>query len=423
MPRSHRLTGWDSLQILTKLFSDQQVRAVVEFEGRLDEARLAGAIRTAVAVEPVLGCRVQRRFWHPRWKPLRSFDADALLKVVESYDTDTAVRQLLIEDLDPWRGPIFRISLVRGDSDTLVVNLDHTAGDAASVRLLTQLLASSYSRPAPATPAPARPYYDRRGFQSLLGLLPGGRRSGKPVAPSAGPRPPWRFPWRPAAAPGEKRIEMRRLSPERTATVLAYAGQKGAWLNDVLLAAYFRALARLIGPSEAVPALTIPVDLRKYLPAGDRPRIANFSASFTMALKEGIGDSLDDTLERVRAASAETKRGLPGLDQAASLSALADRVPFRIIEWRLAHGKAPISLPPPWFIALGVLRPESFAFGPVRVKRAYVLPSITRAGGVFQLSASCFASSLTLAVCFSGDEVNAGSVKRFLELYLTELPS
>jgi NRPS condensation-like uncharacterized protein len=219
---------------------------------------------------------------------------------------------------------------------------------------------------------------------------------------------------------------MRRLSPERTAAILAYAGRKGVWLNDVLLAAYFRALTRLFGPGEAVPAipaLTVPVDLRKYLPPDKRPRIANFSASFTMALEDGVGDSFEDTLRRVSAAASETKRGLPGLDQAAALSRVADRIPFRIIEYRLAHGKVPIPLPPPWFIALGVLRPESFAFGPVRAERAYVLPSIGRAGGVFQLSASCFASNLTLAVCFSGEEANLAVVRRFLELLLDELPS
>jgi hypothetical protein len=33
VPKSFRLTAWDCLQILTKKFSDQQVRMVVEFDG------------------------------------------------------------------------------------------------------------------------------------------------------------------------------------------------------------------------------------------------------------------------------------------------------------------------------------------------------------------------------------------------------
>ncbi len=57
MRKTFPLTGWDSLQLLTKRFSDQQVRTVVEFEGRLDETRLAEAIRSAVLAEPILARR------------------------------------------------------------------------------------------------------------------------------------------------------------------------------------------------------------------------------------------------------------------------------------------------------------------------------------------------------------------------------
>ena len=43
-------------------------------------------------------------------------------------------------------------------------------------------------------------------------------------------------------------------------------------------------------------------------------------------------------------------------------------------------------------------------------------------GGIFQLSASCFAQRTTLAVSFSGDETNDRVVKRFLDFYEAELP-
>ncbi len=422
MRKTFPLTGWDSLQLLTKRFSDQQVRAVVEFEGRLDETRLAEAIRSAVLAEPILACRVSRRFFHPRWTPVRGSDAGALLRIFVETDPEPAIRQLLIEDLDPWRGPIVRFGLVRSERDTLVINLDHTAGDAASVRSLAQLVAAFYSRPGRAAVADAAAYFGKRSFRDLLRLVPPGHTTRKPAAPPADSPPNWRFPWQPRAAGSAKRIELRFLPPARTETIVAFAAKRSAWLNDVFLAAYFRALARLLGEDRGVRALTIPVDLRKYLPARERPRVANFSASFIMTLRNGLGDSLDDTLGLVRAAMAAEKQGLPGLDQAAALSALADRIPYRILENRLAKGKAPISLPPPWFIALGVLRPESFAFGPVPAGNAFVLPSNTPAGGIFQLSASCFAQRTTLAVSFSGDETNDRVVKRFLDFYEAELP-
>lgn len=423
MRKNFPLTGWDSLQLLTKLFSDQQVRAVVELNGRLDETRLAEAIGSAVLAEPVLAARVRRRFFHPVWTPVPGFDAGSLLRVFVETDPGPAILRLLAEDLDPLQGPVVRFGLVRSGRDTLVVNLDHTAGDAASVRSLAQLVASLYSHPERARRPAAPEYYQKRGFGALLRLMPPRHRAAKPAAPAASPPPNWRFPWRPGVAEAAKRIELRRLASDKTEALMAFAAKRSVWLNDVFLAAYFRALARLVGEGPGVPALTIPVDLRKYLAVRERPRIANFSASFTMTIAHDLGNSLDETLGFVRAAMANEKQGLPGLDQAAALSGLAERVPYRILENRLARGKAPISLPPPWFIALGVLRPESFAFGPIPARDAYVLPSVTRPGGIFQLSASCFASHTTLAVCFSGDDANDEIVNRFLTFYEAELPA
>ncbi len=54
---------------------------------------------------------------------------------------------------------------------------------------------------------------------------------------------------------------------------------------------------------------------------------------------------------------------------------------------------------------------------------AYSLQSVGRAGAVFQLSASLFAGSITLAVCFAGDDANEEVVNRFLDFFEAELPS
>jgi NRPS condensation-like uncharacterized protein len=58
----------------------------------------------------------------------------------------------------------------------------------------------------------------------------------------------------------------------------------------------------------------------------------------------------------------------------------------------------------------------------VAARHAYSLQSVGRAGAAFQLSASLFAGSITLAVCFSGDGANEELVRRFLDIYETELP-
>ena len=283
---------------------------VVELDGRLDESRLVEAIGAVIEAEPVLACRVQDRFFRPRWVPGADRDAASLLRVIPSADPPGAIRRLLLEALDPWRGPVVRFALVRGERDAVVVNLDHSAGDAASVRALTYLLASLYGRPRPVPPADRAAYFAKRTFGSLRPLMPRTGGLMKLLRPPPPAEPSWRFPWRRGVTDYTKKILVRRLSPPKAAAVRTYAATRNAWLNDVFLAAYFRALAHLVGIDAGVPRLTVPVDLRAYLSAAERPRIANFSASFEPELRDGLGGSLDETLALVRAATEREKQGL-----------------------------------------------------------------------------------------------------------------
>jgi NRPS condensation-like uncharacterized protein len=423
MFQPHKLTAWDALQLLTKRFSDQQVRMVVELDGRLDDARLAEAVRVVVEAEPVLACRVRERFFRPVWTRIPDLDPQSLIRIVAGANPGDEILRLIVEDLDPRQGPVLKVGLVRGERDALVVNLDHTAGDAASVRSLAYLLASAYSHPERFSAPDRRAYFAKRRFQSLWPLLPETGRGRRPPMPPPPARPSWRFPWGNDAADVRKRLLIRRLEPTRAEAVRQFAASRGAWLNDVFLAAYFRVLAALVGEGTGVARLTVPVDMRSYLPARERPRIANFSASFEAALEDGVGRSFEETLGLVRAATEKERNGRPGLGQAAALSALADRVPYRLIKYRFDKGRVGMTLPPPWFIALGVLRPESLSFGSVAARHAHSLQSFGRAGLVFQLSVSSFRESFTLAVCFVGSGGQEEVVTRFLDAFETELPS
>ena len=427
MTKSFRLTSWDALQLLTKRFSDQQVRMVVELDGRLDEARLADAIRAVVGAEPILGYRVQARFFRPRWKPLARPDPASLLRIVPAADPEAEIRKSILEDLDPMRGPIVRLSLIRGERDTVVVNLDHTAGDTASVRGLAYLLASAYGKPGRMGAAEPAAYFAKREFTALKPLMPSmkGKKLGMPPLSA---QPAWHFPWS-GDAPGDfrKRLLLRHFGAARAAAVRKFAADRGAWLNDVFLAAYFRALAGFIaeataGAAGGAPRFTIPADLRSYLTARERPRIANFSSTFEAAPEGGLGGSFEETLSLVRAATEKAKSGRPGLGSAAFMSAMVDRYPFRLIQRQIDWGKIRNTALPPWFIALGVLRPESLAFGPVAARHAYSLQSFGRAGNVFQLSASTFADTMTFAVCVICGDAQEAAIGRLLDLFETELP-
>ena len=56
---------WDQMQYLIRKVSDQQIRAVIQFDGNVDQEVLRKAVRLSLDVEPVLGCRFVERDPHP----------------------------------------------------------------------------------------------------------------------------------------------------------------------------------------------------------------------------------------------------------------------------------------------------------------------------------------------------------------------
>ncbi len=315
-----------------------------------------------------------------------------------------------------------RFGLVRSERDAIVINLDHTAGDGASARLLAYLLASAYSHPERMPACDAAEVFAKRHLDALWPFL---RENGKRLRakmPRRNRAPSWQFAWG-EAAQYSKRLVIRRIEGSRADAVNQFAAARGAWPNDLFLAAYFRALGGATEDASAVPRLTVPVDMRGYLSARHRPRIANMASAFEVELNDGLGESFDDTLRRVRAATEAQRNGRPGLAEAAFLSSFINRVPQRLMQKRFESGKIKMDAFAPWFIALGVLRPERLSFGRTSACRAYSLQSFGRAGAMFQIGVSSFRDSITVAVCFAGDPAQEARVNSILDRFVSELPS
>ncbi len=422
MSSTERLTALDRAQLLTKAFTDAQVRIVVELGGRVDEGRLAEAVRLAVAAEPVLACRVQDRFFRPRWTPLRGVRPESLLRVVATDDPAAATHRLIVEDLDPRTGPIVRVAVVRAERDTIVINLDHTAGDGASIRLLAYLLASAYTRPDRVAAADVRRAFAKRRFEPLRPFLREGGKRLRAKMPSRDREPSWQFPWGTAARERSKRLVVRRIDGARAAAVHEFAAAQGAWTNDVFLAAYLRAFDRVAGERSGAPRLTVPVDLRGYLAARERPRVANLASAYEMEPGRALGQSLRDTLAKVRSATQAKRNSRPGLAEAAFITSIMNHLPQRILESRFNSGKIGAAALAPWFIDLGVLRPDKLSFGCVAARHAYSLQSFGRTDAMFQIGLSTFRGSITIAVCFQGDAAQEPLVNAFLDRFEAELP-
>src|SRR5581483_2852290 len=287
-----------------------------EFAGRLDELALRKACELLLDVEPVLAYRLDGEPSRPRWVRLPARERT----VFTVADREDAYEALRCTRLDETRGPQLAVCLrPRGAGDRLLVKLAHLVGDGVSLQLLVARLAALYSsllldptcRPRPRGLKPRDP-------REILASVPRLVRLGALVrfalfmAPRLRPRGTHRLPL-PQQPAGPWRPVVRHVRSPSLSFVATYGKERGATVNDVFLAAAYRALAAEGWDGASGLRIVITVDLRRWcLPPEHATTIANLSAWDCPYLVRDLGRSFDETLARVSALTRRRKDSRPG---------------------------------------------------------------------------------------------------------------
>ena len=314
--------------------SDMTIRVELDFPHRLDEQRLRDALALARVAEPVLGCRfVDRAVW-PYWQRVES--PPSPLAICADEATWATYRAT---GLDGFAGPQLEAGLWRApDGDRLLLKVGHIAADAGGTKQALGLVAGLY-RTLAREPA-HRPVPNLGGARGLDQVL---RR----VPPRA-----WWSGWRawcreigdglpaegnhhvPVADAPREAWEVHSLDLDRdhVARLKELGRPADATLNDLLVAAFFRAQARLAnwnGRSQLRISTT--VDLRRYLPGRRAGGICNLSCFDYPNLGNDLGDTFAHTLSRVVAHTRARKADWIGLSGAMGMAVVLKRLPHVLV--------------------------------------------------------------------------------------------
>ncbi len=421
----------DLMNFLGRSVANQQLNAVLHLGGTLDEGRLRQALRLSFERQPVLGCRFVEDPDRPYWERRGDLDDVELCRVVprSAADGDAELWRFITAPTDPRTDPVVRTVVVRGAVDTLCVKIDHVAADAAAARQYVGLLAETYAAVAAGTESEvgeAVPHVERgqgavlRTFdRETLGRIGGEFRGGGRPA----------FGWPPAApaSPAEVAFALRRLPPVRLRALKALGRARGATINDVLLAAYFRALITLFDPPAGEPLpVQVPVDMRRYLPSKAADAICNLSSAIWPAITKESAASFDSALAAVTQATTLLKDREPGIGAALFVDRVFSRPYVEAVDgatqaMALGGGRSH-----PYLSNLGVLMLDDDGdgaqlFGDLPVADAFLV-SPALYPPAFMLGVSTFAETLTLTVGHPADPGTAALVERFLDLVVTDLP-
>jgi len=332
IPQRMRVCAADMINIMLRNLHDGLIRAVLTLDGYTDAERLRRALRLSLDAVPVAGCRLVEGRGRPYYQRLTAAELDAaareggpLLEVIEvanQAEADAALARFALAPFDPREGPLVHSALIRGQHDVFCFKPHHLLGDGLGTLDYLQQLAQIYAalerdptyRPAPNVRGQRGMWQVARrlGWRGLREAL---RR---PVMP---PREGgWALPLEPGDD-GPPLLVVRELPAEQLQQVRAYARAQQATVNDVLLAAWYRAIARLAPPPPNTRlSVATHMSLRRYLPGGRANAVANLSQMVHTCIGTELGATLAETVARVKAEMARIKAEPPSLGMTLALS-------------------------------------------------------------------------------------------------------
>lgn len=293
-------------------YGDLCIHAVLDLGRSFSRAELERAVEATIADFPVLGRRYELRFWRDHWVRVEGPVSDAVHVVDDPGDLEAATTAWARRSIESTRERQIRlVSLRRGDKSRLILSIMHLAVDGAGVAAVGHVLGSHLYGVRPSLPVDAR----REIGRALDGL----RWWHAPVlardlaATLVQPLFTWgaakrerHFPAAPSRASSWRHVV---LSEEELAAIKARCRERGASVNDLLIAALARVSA---GRSSDGPVAVIyTMDLRRY-GAAARLTATNTSSILTAIVPRNAVSDLATTAGAVAAITARQRRSLVG---------------------------------------------------------------------------------------------------------------
>ena len=413
-----RPVAFELMQYFYGTVHEPLIHVDLQFDGTLDGQTLIHAVTASIAYVPLLECVFSPAPLRPRWVSRGFTGADLVFtEAVGDAELEVRTNAILTRVLSVETDPPLRLTLLRAASgDRLCVVMSHLVCDGAGLKQYLMLLCNLYNRllsglalpPARQTIRSAQLLFRHMRWTERLSLWFTRYDS---LQQSESLRVPY------VGDPTRPLIRTRPLPPDSLAALKQYAHARHATVNDVLLAAYARALAKATGESRV--SLPCPVDLRKYLDEGDALSICNLTTNYVVAVDIENDAPFADTLHAVSSQISEQKASNACLKSVLLVDFAFRWIPFG---WMKRLFPKLFTIPVTSYTNLGVLDAEHLRFGEASMTGALLTGAI-KYSPYLQISVSSFQQTLTLSCNLYGTAQDGAAADAMLESVVSELTS
>ncbi len=405
------------------------IQLEMEFSERLDADRLAKAAELTLDAEPILGCRFVSHWRKAYWERMNWVSS----KVFSEARTENEFESFKAVSLNAYTDPQFRVCLWNYTNGArLLLKVSHYVADATGVKDVARIISSIYSRLSHEPGYGPEPnIHGSRSAWQVLRYVPRHRYAGLYFRFLRDDAQAYRTPERTLTLPfPEGQTESlsfvyRFLPTDFVSHIVEYGREHKATINDLLLAAFFRALVSTAGwDGFSQLRVTSTIDLRRYIPNRQASAVTNLSvwAQGWPNLSADLGKDFPSTLDKITSVTQRYKEMFGGIDTLIGVLVGLGPLPYnwamslvkRSYQQKRAKGK--------WahaFTNTGPIDSSAVTFGSKPVMARLLPPPFYPP--LFAVGISGYEGTLTLSTGVYS--IQKEIAERFLDTMVAELPS
>lgn len=415
--KTYKAEVWDIMQLMFGAFNDHQLHCVIKFDSHIDVNCLKRAVDMSIDTIPIIKCRFveQSYFKFPYWED-GGFTSENIVRLFETENIDEELQKHITFKTREFVGAQLRLDILRNKAcDCLCIIMNHMVCDGAGFKEYLYMLSAVYSQLKNNVCYKHEFVIGSRSFRQILSkfsifdkvkiLLSSDQLkkydSGVVFTLKGNENSPF--------------IVKHKISCGRFLFIKNYAKENNSTINDVVLAAYIRALNKVLKCKHIT--IPCPVDLRKYLPDRKAQGICNLTSNMVCDIT-CIGENFNETLEHVKQSMNIEKSSLSCLKGPLMLEIL-----FKILPYKMAKKYvSKVFINPPIAITnIGIIEKNKLVFNGVNIIDAYINGSI-KYKPYFQLAVTTFNNEITFSINFYGTQDDREKIHEFLRLFDEELP-